>query len=57
MMLQELIRESDDEQKIRREEILRRYAFYLFTQYKFDKSLKYYLQIKEGTVVMTTSLS
>ena len=51
LSLQELIKESEDEQRIRREEILRRYAFYLFNQYKFDKSLKYFLQIKEGRMV------
>jgi hypothetical protein len=44
----ELIEESASERKTRREEILRRFAFYLFTQHDFEKSLKYYLEIKEG---------
>jgi hypothetical protein len=46
----ELIEESASERKTRREEILRRFAFYLFTQHDFEKSLKYYLEIKEDPV-------
>ena len=30
---------------------MKRYAFYLFTQHKFEESLKYYLEIKEGIVI------
>ena len=41
--------------KLRQEEILRRYAFYLFTRLQFEKSLKYYLQIREGQWIKCTA--
>ena len=40
---------------MRRMEILRRYAFYLFTQHKFEQSLKIYLEIKEGILYIDIS--
>lgn len=46
----ELIKETEEDRKMRRMEILRRYAFYLFTQHKFEQSLKIYLEIKEDPV-------
>ncbi|XP_019851602.1 PREDICTED: vam6/Vps39-like protein [Amphimedon queenslandica] len=45
--ISELIKETESERKLRREEILRRYAFYLFTRHEFEKSLKFYLEINE----------
>ena len=33
---------------MRRNTVLRKYAFHLFTQYKFKESLENYLKIKEG---------
>lgn len=51
-VLQELIKESEEEHKTRCDEILRRFAFFLFTQHKFTESLEHYLQIKEGELIM-----
>ena len=45
---QDLIDEPADEKIRRRNTVLRKYAFHLFTQHQFKESLENYLKIKEG---------
>ncbi len=50
--LQDLIDEAPAEKLHRRDAILRRLAFYEFTQHKFEDSLRHYLAIKEDPVTV-----
>ena len=49
-VIQELIHEPPDEKAMRRNTVLRKFAFHQFTQYKFQESLDNYLKIKEGVL-------
>ena len=45
---QDLIDEDTERKKERRDGIVRRFAFYEFSNHKFKESLEHYLEIKEG---------
>ena len=51
-VIQDLIDEPPEEKAMRRNTVLRKFAFHQFTQYKFQEALENYLRIKEGVLTV-----